>query len=123
MQLSSLRGTLVVFLIAYLNTDVAAISRDDLETHRLLRAATKRSDLYRRGVRITTRFETELAYVESMLESSRPSTISLTVCQMRTSGMTSLHLLHRSKSARRNLCSTWKSMNTICKMYSVTKIR
>ena len=79
MQLSSLRGTLVVFLIAYLNTDVAAISRDDLETHRLLRAATKRSDLYRRGVRITKRFETELSYVESMLESSRPSTISLTV--------------------------------------------
>ncbi|CAN9150326.1 unnamed protein product [Alternaria alternata] len=65
MQLSSLRGTLVVFLIAYLNTDVAAISRDDLETHRLLRAATKRSDLYRRGVRITKRFETELSYVEN----------------------------------------------------------
>jgi hypothetical protein len=67
MHIFGLRGACVVFLIAYFNTDVAATSSDDLETHRLLRAATKQSDLYRRGVRITKRFETELAYVESML--------------------------------------------------------
>jgi hypothetical protein len=68
MHISGLRGAFAVLLIAYCTTDVAAISSDDLETHRLLRAATKRSDLYRRGVRITKRFEAELAYVESMLQ-------------------------------------------------------
>jgi hypothetical protein len=68
MQFSSLRGAFVVFLIAYFNTDVAAISNEGLATHRLLRAATKRSDVYRRGVRITKRFGAELAYVDSMLK-------------------------------------------------------
>ncbi|KAI4945203.1 hypothetical protein J4E91_008181 [Alternaria rosae] len=65
MHFSSLRGAFAVLLIAYFSTDVAAISGDDLETHRLLRAATKRTDLYRRGVRITKRFESELAYVDN----------------------------------------------------------
>ncbi|KAG9190413.1 hypothetical protein G6011_08501 [Alternaria panax] len=65
MHLYSLRGAFAVFLIAYFTADVAAISGHDLETHRLLRAATKRSSLYQRGVRIAKRFETELAYVEN----------------------------------------------------------
>ena len=68
MNFSSLRGAFAVLLIAYFSADVAAISGGDLETHRLLRAATKRTDLYRRGVRITKRFESELAYVDSMLK-------------------------------------------------------
>ena len=66
MHFSGLRGAFAIFLIAYFNTDVAAISSEDLATHRLLRAATKRSDIYRRSVRITKRFEAELAYVDSM---------------------------------------------------------
>jgi hypothetical protein len=35
-------------------------------THRMLQAATKRSDLYRRGVRIVKRFGAEVKYVEGM---------------------------------------------------------
>ncbi|KAI4644488.1 hypothetical protein J4E93_006393 [Alternaria ventricosa] len=65
MHFSSLRGAFAVLLIAYFSADVAAILGGDLETHRLLRAATKRTDLYRRGVRITKRFESELAYVDN----------------------------------------------------------
>jgi hypothetical protein len=66
MHFSGLRSAFAVLLIAYFSTEVAAISGDNPQTHRLLRAATKRNDLYRRGVRITKRFDSELAYVDSM---------------------------------------------------------
>jgi len=56
-----------IVAIACFSTDVAAVGDDGRETHRLLRAATKRSDLYRRSMRIMKRFEAELAYVDSKL--------------------------------------------------------
>jgi hypothetical protein len=37
-----------------------------LDAHRVLRAATKRSDLLKRGVRIAKRFDAVLDYVEGM---------------------------------------------------------
>jgi hypothetical protein len=56
-------------VVATLGSNADAIAGRDLEAQpqRLLRAATKRSDLYRRSVRITKRFETEMAYVDSRL--------------------------------------------------------
>ncbi|KAF2711410.1 hypothetical protein K504DRAFT_532002 [Pleomassaria siparia CBS 279.74] len=55
-----------VFLLAtYLSTGVSASSSDGLTTSRVLRAATKKSDFARRSMRITPRFENELAYIES----------------------------------------------------------
>ena len=56
-----------IVVIACFSTDVVAVGKDGRETHRLLRAATKRSDLYRRSMRIMKKFETELAYVDSEL--------------------------------------------------------
>ncbi|KAG9389039.1 HET domain containing protein [Pyrenophora tritici-repentis] len=54
-----------IVAIACFSTDVTAVVvGEGFETHRVLRAATKRSDLYRRSMRITKKFETELAYVE-----------------------------------------------------------
>lgn len=59
----------LVVVVATLGNNVDAIAERGLEAkpQRVLRAATKRSDLYRRSVRITKKFETEMAYVESML--------------------------------------------------------
>lgn len=59
----------LVVVVATLGNNVDAIAERGLEAkpQRILRAATKRSDLYRRSVRITKRFETEMAYVESRL--------------------------------------------------------
>lgn len=56
-----------ILVIASVGANAAAVIDDGVETHRVLRAATKKVDLYRRGVRITKRFETEMAYVDSML--------------------------------------------------------
>lgn len=57
----------LVVVVATLGNNVDAIAERGLEAkpQRILRAATKRSDLYRRSVRITKRFETEMAYVEN----------------------------------------------------------
>lgn len=53
-------------VVAAVGSHVAAMPDRGLEAqpHRVLRAATKRADLYRRSVRITRRFETEMAYVD-----------------------------------------------------------
>ena len=56
-----------IVAIVCFSTDIVAVGEDVRETHRVLRAATKRSDLYRRSMRITKRFETELVYVDSKL--------------------------------------------------------
>ncbi|RAR10711.1 gpi anchored protein [Stemphylium lycopersici] len=53
-----------ILVIASVGANAAAVIDDGVETHRVLRAATKKVDLYRRGVRITKRFETEMAYVD-----------------------------------------------------------
>ncbi|KAJ5055036.1 hypothetical protein J3E74DRAFT_228209 [Bipolaris maydis] len=57
----------LVVVVATLGNNVDAIAERGLEAkpQRVLRAATKRSDLYRRSVRITKKFETEMAYVEN----------------------------------------------------------
>jgi hypothetical protein len=48
----------VVLLATWLGQDVAA--------QRVLRAATRRGDLYRRSVRIAKRYEVEVGYVQGM---------------------------------------------------------
>lgn len=53
--------------VAALSGNVGASVSEGLDTHRVLKAATKRSDVYRRSVRIKRNFETELVYVDSML--------------------------------------------------------
>ncbi|EUC40949.1 hypothetical protein COCMIDRAFT_40810 [Bipolaris oryzae ATCC 44560] len=68
----------LVVIVATLGNNVDAIAERGLEAkpQRILRAATKRSDLYRRGVRITKRFETEMAYVENQNAWSDASTFA-----------------------------------------------
>lgn len=56
----------VLLLVAWLGQGVDATS----ESHRVLRAATKRSDLYKRDMRITKRFEAGLDYIEGMFKST-----------------------------------------------------
>ena len=67
MRFLGLSQVCAIVAIACFSTDVVAVGEDGRETHRVLRAATKRSDLYRRSMRITKRFETELVYVDSKL--------------------------------------------------------
>lgn len=67
MRFSGFSQVCAIVVIACFSMDVVAVGEDGRETHRLLRAATKRSDLYRRSMRITKKFETELAYVDSEL--------------------------------------------------------
>ncbi|KAL7770715.1 hypothetical protein CFE70_000653 [Pyrenophora teres f. teres 0-1] len=65
MRFLGLPQVCAIVAIACFSADVgAAVVREGLETHRVLRAATKRSDIHRRSVRITKKFATELAYVE-----------------------------------------------------------
>ncbi|KAF1945863.1 hypothetical protein EJ02DRAFT_395726 [Clathrospora elynae] len=59
------RGACTILLVAYFGIEVAAIVKDGPPTHRLLRAATKRSELYRRSMRITKRFEAEISYIDN----------------------------------------------------------
>ena len=56
-------------VVASVGSHVAAMPDRGLQAqpNRVLRAATKRADLYRRSVRITRRFETEMAYVDRRL--------------------------------------------------------
>ncbi|KAF2823025.1 hypothetical protein CC86DRAFT_458129 [Ophiobolus disseminans] len=54
----------VLLLAAVLSQGVVATPLNDLPTHRILRAATKREDLYRRSLRIRKTFKSELAYTE-----------------------------------------------------------
>ena len=54
-----------LLLIPFLGQNVAALQQDVAHPERVLRAATKRSDFFRRSMRITRSFETEVAYVES----------------------------------------------------------
>jgi hypothetical protein len=42
------------------------VAATSLDAHRMLRAATKRTDLLKRGVRIATRFDAVVDYVEGM---------------------------------------------------------
>jgi hypothetical protein len=71
MNFFNLPHACILLLIAYFAAEVAAAYHDhDARTHRMLRAATRRSDLHRRSMRITRRFETEVVYVDSKLCSS-----------------------------------------------------
>jgi hypothetical protein len=54
----------VLLLATWLGQEVVASSTP--RTHRQLKAATKRADLYRRDVRITKKFEAEVGYVEGI---------------------------------------------------------
>jgi hypothetical protein len=63
MHLFHLLHGCVLLLATWLVQDVVATSP---QPHRLLRAATKRSDLYKRSVRVTKRFDAQVDYVESM---------------------------------------------------------
>jgi hypothetical protein len=58
-----LSGACVLLLATWLGQGVVATPSP---AHRVLRAATKRTDLYRRSTRITKRFEAGLDYVEGM---------------------------------------------------------
>lgn len=68
-----------ILFVASVGANAAAVVDDGVETHRVLRAATKKADFYRRGVRISKRFETEMAYVDSMLFTLRSHTLVLTI--------------------------------------------
>lgn len=52
-----------LLLAGYLSS-VAAVTQDG---HRVLRAATKRSDLLKRSTRISQKFESEVIYIEGKL--------------------------------------------------------
>jgi hypothetical protein len=56
----------VLLLAACLSHGAVAASDADPQTHRVLRAATKRNDLYRRSLRVTKKFESELAYIQGI---------------------------------------------------------
>lgn len=55
----------VLLLVGYFGVDATSSLHNGPQTDRVLRAATKRSDFYRRSMRITKRFESEMAYIES----------------------------------------------------------
>jgi hypothetical protein len=59
----------VLLLAATLSHGAVAASDPNPQTHRVLRAATKRSDLSRRGLRVSKKFESELAYIQGMFYS------------------------------------------------------
>jgi hypothetical protein len=54
----------VLLLVIWLGQDVIATSTAIAGPHRVLRAATRRGDLYKRSMRITKRFEAEVGFVE-----------------------------------------------------------
>lgn len=54
----------VLLLTAWLGQGAIAAVSDG--PHRMLRAATKRNDLYRRSMRVTKKFESEFVYTEGM---------------------------------------------------------
>jgi hypothetical protein len=57
-----------LLLATYAGLEIAAAtSQDKLQTHRVLRAATKRTSLYGRSMRIQKRFEAEVAYIEGSI--------------------------------------------------------
>lgn len=65
MRFFDLPHACALLLVGYFGSEVVASLHDGPWTDRILRAATKRSDFYRRSMRITKRFESELAYIES----------------------------------------------------------
>jgi hypothetical protein len=65
MRYLHLSSVYALLFAAYAGLEVAATtSQDNPQTHRVLRAATKRNNLYGRSMRIQKRFEAEVAYVE-----------------------------------------------------------
>jgi len=62
-----LRFSKVYFLLlaAHFGTEVSASSGIDAPSGRVLRAATKRSDVFRRSMRIAPRYNTQVSYIES----------------------------------------------------------
>jgi hypothetical protein len=57
----------VLLLLTWLGQDVLATTTAMAGTHRVLRAATRRGEMYKRNMRITKRFEAEVGYVEGTL--------------------------------------------------------
>jgi hypothetical protein len=55
----------VLFVSAFLGATVSAASYHGANTDRVLRAATKRSNIFRRSMRIEKKFNAELSFVES----------------------------------------------------------
>jgi hypothetical protein len=54
-----------LLLAGYIGVEASVVSQDDLPADKMLRAATKRSDLLRRrGTKIEKKFEAELVYIE-----------------------------------------------------------
>lgn len=97
MMLFDLPHATVLLLVAWLGQGVDATN----ESHRLLRAATKRNDLYRRNVRITKRFEAGLDYVEGELQYYNIY-MMLTDNQRRMVGVEHRRSRHKSRSDPRN---------------------
>lgn len=54
----------VLLLIGYVSATAVASAHDEAHSDRILRAATRRADLYRRSMRIAPKFDAELAYIE-----------------------------------------------------------
>jgi hypothetical protein len=63
MHIFNLPHGCVLLLATWLGQGVIASSP---QANRLLKAATKRSDLYKRSLRITKRFDAEVTYAEGM---------------------------------------------------------
>lgn len=66
MHYLNLSHTCVFLLATLLSQEVVATPFNEAASHRVLRAATKREDLYRRGLRVRKSFKAELAYTEGM---------------------------------------------------------
>jgi hypothetical protein len=64
MRLLNLPQACVLLIAAQLSAGVVATSYNEPQTHRMLRAATKRADLYRRSMRISKKFESEFVYAQ-----------------------------------------------------------
>lgn len=67
MRLFELPHVCILLLVACLAQECVASSHDFPEAHRVLRAATKKSDLFRRSMRISKKYSTELSYIERKL--------------------------------------------------------
>ncbi|CAO2653945.1 Nn.00g106780.m01.CDS01 [Neocucurbitaria sp. VM-36] len=67
MRFLDLPHACALLLVGYFGSEATSSPHTGSQTDRILRAATKRSDLYRRSVRITKRFESELAYIDANL--------------------------------------------------------
>ena len=57
----------IFIIVAFLSLEVATASHHELQTHRLLQEATKRTDLFSQSIHIKKMFEAEVTYIEGKI--------------------------------------------------------